>query len=211
MTITVSVTPRDQVKSNITLRKEGLVPAVIYGPKHAPEQITVNAKELLKVVQTAGESSIIELTGLSSPVEVLVKDVAFDPVKRLLWHVDFYAIERGKDMTLHVPLEFINESPAEKDGLGTVTKVLHEIQITCRPSKIPAHVTVDLSKLVAVDNKITIADIHVPSGVVIGHESSETVAVISVQKPESDESVTEIDMDAIAVEEKGKTDTEATS
>lgn len=213
MTITLPVTVRDQAKTTDRLRKEGMVPAVVYGPKHEAERISIDAKTLLKVLHTAGESSIVELTGLANPVEVLVKEVAFDPVKRVPQHVDFYVIERGKDMTLNIPLEFVGEAPAEKDGVGTVTKVLHEIEVTCRPSKIPAHIDVDVSGLIDAESKITIADLIVPEGVKVEHEGEETVAVISAQREEEvdAEAETTIDMSAIAVEEKGKTDKESTS
>ncbi len=210
MTITLPVTIRDKAKTKTVLRQEGLVPAVVYGPKHPAEPICVDGKSLLKVLQTAGESSIVELTGLQGTVEVLVKDVSFDPLKKYPRHVDFYAIERGKDMSLHVPLHFIGQSPAEKDGLGTVTKTLHEVAVTCRPSKIPAHIDVDVSALVDAESKITVADLVVPAGVTVDTSGEETVAVISVQKEES-ESDTTITMDAIEVEAKGKTDKEAAS
>jgi large subunit ribosomal protein L25 len=210
MTITLPVTTRDKAQTSAALRRDGLVPAVVYGPKHPAETLAVDGKALLKILQTAGESSIVELTGLKAPIEVLVKDVAFDPLRKLPHHVDFYAIERGKDMTLHVPLEFIGESPAEKDGVGSVTKVLHEIEVTCRPSNIPAHINVDISVLIDAESKITVADLVVPAGVTIENEPTDTIAVISVQKEEVDE-VSTVDMDAIAVEAKGKTDKEAAS
>ena len=131
-------------------------------------------------------------------------------MKKFPNHVDFYAIERGKDMTLHVPLHFIGDAPAEKTGAGTVTKVLHEIEVTCRPSKIPSHIDVDVSSLVDAESKITVADLTVPAGVKVENEADETVAVVSVKKEEVEDAA-QVDIASIPVEEKGKTDKEATS
>lgn len=205
MTITLAVAKREKTVKNDALRASGNVPGNVYGPKQPPLSITIDAKALSKVLDEAGESAIVELTGLDGKIEVLVKEVEFDPVKRAVRHVGFYAIERGKDMTVHVPLEFIGVSPAEKNGIGMVTKVLHEVEITCRPSKLPSHIDVDVSSLIDDESKITIADLKLPEGVVIENEADETVAVISVAEEETEDAAGAIDMSAIAVESKGKT------
>ncbi len=203
MTITLTVANRDASKSTKALRTEGQVPGVVYGPKQEALKLSVDAKELDKVLKVAGESSIVELEGLGSKIEVLVKGVDFDPTKHAFRHVDFYAIERGKDMTVVVPLEFVGESPAEKNGIGVVTHALHEIEVTCRPSKLPQHIDVDVSSLVDAESKITVADLKIPEGVKVENDAEETVAVVSVIKEES-EPVAAIDMSAIEVEKKGK-------
>ncbi len=204
MTITLAVTNRDTSKKTAELRTEGQVPGVVYGPKQKGINLVVDGKLLEKVLKEAGESSIVELDGLGSKIEVLVKDVDFDPVRKAVRHVDFYAIERGKDMTVTVPLEFVGESPAEKSGIGVVTHALQEIEVTCRPSKLPQHIDVDVSKLVGAESKITVADLVIPEGVKVENDATETVAVISVIADEVEPETTAIDMSAIAVEKKGK-------
>jgi large subunit ribosomal protein L25 len=204
MTISLAIAERDQKQNNEALRASGSVPANVYGPKQEPISISANAKELAKVLDEAGESTIVELTGLKETIEVLVKEVDFDPVKRGVRHVDFYAIERGKEMTTNVGLEFIGESPAEKGGIGSVTKVLHELEVTCLPSNLPSHIDVDVSSLEDEHSKITVADLITPEGVTIENEPEETVAVVSLAREEEEEEPQEIDMDAIEVEEKGK-------
>jgi large subunit ribosomal protein L25 len=204
MTISLAITERESAQKNRSVRASGGVPGNVYGPKQDPISISMDASELAKVIEEAGESTIVELTGLKEPLEVLVKDVDFDPVKRGIRHVDFYAIERGKEMTVTVPIEFVGEAPAEKNAFGSVTKVLHEVEVTCRPSDLPSELTVDISTLVDEQSKLTLADISLPEGVKLESELEETVAVISVAKEEEDEAPTEIDMDTIEVEEKGK-------
>lgn len=204
MTISLAIAERDQTQKNDALRAAGSVPANVYGPKQDPISITVDAKELGTVLAEAGESSIVSLTGLKEEIEVLVKDVDFDPVKRGIRHVDFYAIERGKEMTTNVPLEFVGEAPAEKANIGTVTQVQYEVEVTCRPSKLPQKIEIDISSLEDENSKITVGDIVAPEDVTINNSPEDAVAVISVAKEEVEEAPTEIDMDAIAVEEKGK-------
>ena len=211
MTITLAVTARDASANSDAIRKAGDVPAVVYGTKQEPISIALSGKEFEKVRKEAGESTIVELTGLDETVEVLIKDVAFHPVKQEVTHVDFYAFERGKDMTTTVPLEFIGEAPVEESKAGTVTKVLHEIEVTCRPSALPSHIDVDITGLVNVEDKIHISDIKAPEGVIIEGEPEDPVVVVSAAKQVSEdeeEAAGEIDMDAIEVEEKGKGDTE---
>jgi large subunit ribosomal protein L25 len=203
MTITLGITERDAAQKNEAIRSAGAVPGNVYGPKQAPLSVTVEAKALRKVLDEAGESTIIELTGLKEPIEVLVKEVDFDPVKQAVQHVDFYAIERGKEMTTHVALEFIGTAPVEKSG-GVVTRALHEVEVTCLPSKLPAHLDIDLSVLTTLDSRISVSDIVVPEGVQIENDPEDVVAVVSEAKEEVDEAPEAVDMSAIQVEEKGK-------
>jgi large subunit ribosomal protein L25 len=209
MTISLAITERESAQKNEALRAAGRVPGNIYGPNQAPLSVSMPANELAKVIAEAGESTIVELTGLAEPIEVLLKEVDFDPVKRAIRHVDFYAIERGKTMTVTVPIEFSGVAPAEKNGLGSVTKVLHEVEVTCKPSDLPSELVVDVSGLVDENSKLTVADLPVSAEVTIAADPADPVAIISVAREETDEAPAEIDMAAIEVEEKGKSaDTE---
>jgi len=184
MTITVTVTPRDKKTKTEALRASGLVPAVVYGPKQPATDVVINEKEFEKVRKEAGESSLLSLAGLEKPVDVLIKSVDFNPVKQRIAHIDFYAVEQGKEITTHVPLHFIGEAPAEQTKAGLVTKVLHEVEVTCQPSVLPAHIDTDLSTLVAVDDRILVKDLSVAAGVRIAGDPEQVVAIVSEQKEE---------------------------
>jgi large subunit ribosomal protein L25 len=205
MTTSVAIASRTAGKA----LPEGYIPAIVYGPKQEPVPISLEEKVFDKIRREAGESTIVELTGLAEPIEVLIKDVDFDPVKQLMRHVDFYAFERGKDMTTSVAIELIGESIVNKNNLGSVTKVLQDITVTCRPSALPSHIEVDISGMDDVDAKITVADLPVLEGVVYEADPEETVAVVSVAKEEVDEDPEEVDMEDIAVEGEKKEDEEA--
>lgn len=185
------------------LRKAGKLPGVVYGPKEETTALTLEKTVFEKLFRDAGESTIITLQGIGEDKEVLVHDVAFDPVKGGPIHVDFYAIERGKELTLDVPLEYEGEAPAVKLG-ASLTKVLYEVEVTCRPSKLPQYIVVDVSTLDDFGKQIHVSDLVAPEGVKIENDPNEVVALVQEVEEEVEEAPAPIDMDAIEVEEKGK-------
>lgn len=208
MTMTLAVTERDESIKLNTLRANGQIPAVIYGPKQEPIAITLDEKLFDKIRKEAGESTVLEITGLKDTVEVLIKEVDFNPIKQQVLHVDLYVVEQGKEMTTHVPLHFVGEAPVEASREGSVTKVLHEIEVTCTPKNLPSHVDVDLSTLEKVEDKIHVSDLKVPAGVTITTEGEDSVAVVSAARQsaaaEEEEEAASVDMETIEVEKKGK-------
>ncbi len=175
MTIKLSVEPRAKVLSSNSESGSHIV-GVVYGPKFTATKVQVDKKEFEKLFKQVGESTVVELHGLEDPVEVLIKEVVFSPLKGAVVHVDFYALEMGKEITTHIPLHFINESPAVKEG-AVIDKVLHEVVVTCTPDLLPAHIDVDLALLSTVGAKIHISDLFFPKGVVCKHDAHEAVVV----------------------------------
>lgn len=187
MNIILNVTKRDAAQSVEKVRAAGNVPAIVYGSKQSTVTVSVAAKEIEAVLKSAGESTIITLEGLDKKMDVLIKDVAFNPVKQLILHVDFYVVEQGKEMTAHVPLTFIGVAPVEESGLGSITKVHQEVLVSCMPNKLPSHFDVDISGLVGLDDKISVSDIAVPTGVHILSEATDAIVVVSEIKTEAEE------------------------
>jgi len=205
MTFTLTVETRTvQGKKLAQLRDAGKLPAVMYGPKEASTLLTVDRVAFEKLFKQAGESSVIVLEGLDSSKEVLVHDVAFDALRGGITHVDFYALEAGKEITVDVPLTFVGEAPALKLG-GNLTKVLHEVEVTCTPANLPKEIIVDVSVLDDFEKQIHVSDLVVPKGVVIENDVTEVVALVQAVAEEK-EVETVIDMSAIEVEKKGKTE-----
>ncbi|MCA9354042.1 MAG: 50S ribosomal protein L25 [Candidatus Kaiserbacteria bacterium] len=210
MTMTLAVTLRDDSVTLDTLRANGSVPAVIYGPKQEPTSVVLDEKAFDKVLKEAGEATVIELSGLSKSVEVLIKDVEFNPVKQRVMHVDLYAVDKDMEITAHVPLHFIGEAPVEESKEGSVTKVHHEIEVVCKPGVLPSHIDVDLSVLQKVSDKIHVSDLSIPAGVKVELDPEEAVVVISASRASGseEESSEPVDMSSIEVEKKGKEDVE---
>ncbi len=175
-TITVNITAR--AGGVDTTREEGNVPAVFYGPQEDTMSISVNAKDFEKIWKDAGESTIVILKGLGEDKEALIKTVQWHPITDEAIHIDFYIIERGKKLTVSVPLEFVGEAPVEKLG-GVVTKVMHELEIEVRPSELPQNIVVDLTKLVDLQSTITVADLDLPESATTTLESNDAIASVS--------------------------------
>jgi large subunit ribosomal protein L25 len=203
MTVTLDVTKR--TASAEAVRNDGKIPAVVYGPKQTPISISVDKVTLEKTVRSAGESTVINLVGLGDAMEVLIHDVAFNAAKGGVLHVDFYAIEKGKEITVDVPLEFTGEAPAVKAG-GVLTKVLHEVEVTCKPSALPQHIMVDVSMLDDFEKQIHVRDLVLPAGVTVGNDADDVVALVQEVKEEAEEPVAPVDMASIEVQAKGKTE-----
>lgn len=205
MTFTLTVETRTvQGKKLAQLRDAGKLPAVMYGPKEASTLLTVDRVAFEKLFKLAGESSVIVLEGLAGSKEVLVHDVAFDALRGGITHVDFYALEAGKEITVDVPLTFVGEAPALKLG-GNLTKVLHEVEVTCTPANLPKEFIVDVSVLDDFEKQIHVSDLAVPKGVVIENDVTEVIALVQAVAEEKEVETT-IDMSAIEVEKKGKTE-----
>jgi large subunit ribosomal protein L25 len=193
MTITLAVAKRDTTMSTKAVRQAMLLPAVVYGPKQTNESITIEKGVFEKLFKTAGESTIIQLTGLAKPIDVLVHSVDFSPMQGGIMHVDFYAVEKGKAITTNVSLELTGESEVEKKG-GLISTVLHEVEVTCMPEVLPAHITIDISTLTEFDQKIHVSDLVLPKGVVVENPADEVLVIAVAPRVEvvSDEMPAEV-------------------
>jgi large subunit ribosomal protein L25 len=160
--LTVTAQNRAATDSVAILHSKEEIPAVVYGPKHAAQSISIPAREFAKVWRTAGESTIIALKGLGSDVEVLIHEVQMHPLSNQALHVDFYAFDKTKKLTATIPLHFVGLSQAEKSG-AVIIKVMHELTIEVLPAELPSHIDVDLSKLAKIDDHITVADLPLPA------------------------------------------------
>lgn len=204
----LTVSPRTVVgKSSVVLSQEGVIPAVIYGPKQEPVSISVVLRDLEASLRHGGESALIELSGLEKPIQALIHDLDRDPVTHVVRHVDFYAVEKGAKVSVSVPLTFIGESLAVKSGASLV-KVLHEVEVEADPAKIPAEIEVDTAALVSTEDRIVVSDLKAPAGATILTSGEEVVAIAQIAAEESEDASAAPDMSAIEVEKKGKTETE---
>ncbi|MCR4334244.1 MAG: 50S ribosomal protein L25 [Patescibacteria group bacterium] len=202
--LTINYETRDKTQKLETLRKNGKIPAVFYGRKEKSTPITLSSVDFLKIWKKAGESSIVELKGVSDSHESLIKEVDVHPVTSVPRHVDFYVVEKGKKLEIKVPINFIGVSPAVKDLEGILVKVLHEIEIEALPKDLPREINVDISKLETLESQILAKDIILPDGVELKISPEEVVALIDIAKEEVVEETVPIDMSAIEVEKKGK-------
>lgn len=178
MIVKLEVSPRDSKESTETLRQRGAVPAVFYGPKEESTAISIDARRLASVWKDAGETTIITLSGAGEDKDTLIRDVQFHPVTSALLHADFYVLEKGKKITINIPLEFEGQAPAEKAG-HVISKALHEIEIEVSSAELPHNLPVDLTVLVGVGDHITAAQIKLPPSATLITNPEEIVASVT--------------------------------
>jgi large subunit ribosomal protein L25 len=175
--IELRATTRQSGKGLGTLRASGFVPAVLYGPDIEPLSLAVDRIAFERVFAETGESSLVRLVverrdDVSSqggfperPFIVLIRDVQRDPIRNRPIHLDFHAVRLNEEIKIAIPIEFVGVAPIEERGEGVVAKELRELEVEALPEKLPHEITVDLSRLTAIDETITIADVTFPDGV----------------------------------------------
>lgn len=147
------------------LRREGRVPAVIYGGGEDPVPIHVEAKELNRQLGTGHfMNSIVMIDVGGKSVRTLPKDVAFHPVNDKPLHVDFFRLSKDSKIEVLIPVVFINEeaSPGLKKG-GVLNVVRHELDLICESDKIPDEIQIDVTG-VDLGDSIHISAITLPAG-----------------------------------------------
>jgi len=167
-----------------TLRKQGVIPAVLYGPKTKNLSLEINLKEFEKVYKEAGESSLVSLgiEGEKAKTIVLIHDVKKDPLTDQFLHVDFYQPSLKEETEAKVPLVFEGEPPAIKELGGTLVKSISEVEIKALPQNLPHEIKVEISSLKTFEDEILVKDLKVPEGVKILRKPEEIIA--SVLPPE---------------------------
>ncbi len=209
----LTATKRSKTDKLSAIRNNGMVPAVVYGAQVENQLISVLSNDFVKVFKLAGETSAIVLDitggdkGKTSKIDVLIHDIQVDPVKGNPIHIDFLAIDMNKTVEVKIPLEFIGIAKAEKDGLGTLVKVLHEIEVEALPKDLPHDIKVDVTSIETLEDLIHVSDIKLPNGVNLVTDESEVVALVAAAKEEKEEAP--VDLSAIEVEKKGKKEEEA--
>lgn len=168
------------------LRKQELVPAIVYGKGMEPCALTVNPKELKKAITTvAGWNTLITLKG-DGPFNgkvVIVKDLQYDAIRRDIMHADFQAIDLQKKVHVMVPVHAIGKSQGEKDG-GNLQIIRHELEVVCLPTAIPNAIEIDVTAL-KIGGVIHINDIKLPAGAEVPHEVNFTVITVTGHKEEA--------------------------
>lgn len=153
-----------------TLRKEGLLPAHVFGHKVNTIHIQVKTSDFQKVFEKVGETGIVDLNIDGSPSEtkssggekrpVLIRNVQVHPVTDEPLHVDFYQVNLQEKVTVNVPLEIIGEAPAEQKKVGLLLTPVSELEIEALPMDIPENIPVDVSKLENIGNEIRVKDLQ---------------------------------------------------
>jgi large subunit ribosomal protein L25 len=168
------------------LRHAGLTPATIYGHKFEPISIELSTLELNKMFAHAGESSLVEIVIGENNYPVIFKNPQFHPISSDLIHIDCYKVNLKEKITTTVPVELIGESLAVKNG-NTLMQILDEIEIEALPSDLPEKIIIDITPLVEIDDKVTVAELNIDRNLVeVKNAPEQVVVIIEAQRVEEE-------------------------
>ena len=165
-------------------RKEGLVPAVVYGHGMESNNLWVEAMAFSKLLKKAGESTIIELNvGEEKARNVIIYEIQKDPVSGNFLHVDFFQVRMDEELEKEVELVFVGEAEAVKALGGNLIKSLDEITVKCLPADLPSEIKVDISSLKTFEDRICVKDLKLSEKIKFDIDPETVIA--SVAPPRS--------------------------
>lgn len=151
--------------SSRELRRNGFIPAVIYGDKQAPISIVLNTNEVTKRIHAGGFMTTVATIDLDGKkITVLPKDYQLDPVRDFTMHVDFLRVSGNTEVTVDVPVHFVNEDKSAIKQGGVLNIVRHTVEFHCPANAIPEFITVDLNGA-KIGDSIHISAVKLPKGV----------------------------------------------
>jgi large subunit ribosomal protein L25 len=178
--ISLSARPRSETGRHVHgLRRDGAVPAVLYGHKVPAMALAIDAKELERVWHRAGRTHLIDIKvqGGGKAHKALIKDLQFHPRNGHALHVDFFAVNLREKIAADVPVIVVGESPIVQQKVGQVQQVVSSLRVESLPADIPAQITVDISGLEEIDQGVALGQIELPKGVALVHADPEEVVV----------------------------------
>lgn len=177
--ITINAEKRSLTGKRVnSMRREGKLPAVMYGFGIEPTPVTLDLRDTTRKIQhlTASSLILISLDGKEFPA--LIQEKQRDFIKGNLLHVDFRVVSLTEKIRTNVPIEQEGVSSAVKDYNGIVVSGISEIQVECLPQFLPERVVVDISSLKEIGSSITVKDINLPKEVDILDDADEMIVVI---------------------------------
>jgi large subunit ribosomal protein L25 len=170
------------------LRRDGLIPANIYGQGVKSTSITLKHDDFAKVFKKAGETGILEVTIGKVQKPVLIHNIQTHPVTGEILHIDLLQVNMKQKVTTNIPVEVVGESPAQKSGQGTVVVQLNEVEIEALPGDLPEKFEVDATKLTEVNQAVTVGDLNFDKSK-IEVKTDLAAVVVKVEPPQKEEVV----------------------
>lgn len=179
-TIQLKAEPRTVLGKKVKLlRRQGLVPANLYGHRVASRALQIPERVVEFTIGRASRAALFSLDiGDGEPRTVLVKEIQRHPTTAKPLHVDLYQVAMSEKLSAVVPLHFVGEAPAVRDFNGTLVHNLTEIEVEALPSDLPTAIDVDVSGLKTLDDAIHVRDLHLPSGVAALADPDTVIATV---------------------------------
>jgi large subunit ribosomal protein L25 len=182
--VSFNATARDQAGKGAarTLRSKGFIPAVIYGHGRDPQSLSLNARDLDKLLgHIQAESTVIEVSVGGTTSKTLIREIQRHPIKRQILHVDFQALVAGEKVTVSIPIVLEGIPEGVRLGGGVLDQTLRELEIEVDPSSIPDHIEFDVTNMVIGDS-VHVSDLKMPEGVEVLDDPETSVAVLAAPR-----------------------------
>ncbi len=168
------------------LRREGKLPAVLYGKHIDPIPLVLDFREASKALRGLSTSTLVILEVEGQRHTAVVRERQKDYIKNTLLHVDFQALSLTEKMRVEVPIELEGEAPAVKTYGGILVQTLESVEVESLPGDMPERLIVDLSNLQEIGDSITVADLVLPPHVRVLEDPDETIVVITAPRSEEE-------------------------
>lgn len=189
----LKASPRSDVGKGAarTLRRDGKVPAVIYGHARDPQPLAIDQRELERLLsQIAAESTVIELSLDGTTARTLIREIQRHPYKRQILHVDFQELVAGEKVTVNVPILLVGTPEGVRTEGGILDQTMRELAILVDPADIPAHIDVDVNAL-TIGRSVHVSDLTLPPGVEVMEDEDATICVVSAPRAAVEETPAE--------------------
>ncbi len=186
--VELKVSPREVLGKKVkALRREGVIPANVYGHALESAAIQVAKEELVQLLRTAGRNEIVylRLDG-EEPRPVFLRQIQRNPVTDAILHVDFYQISLREKVRMEVPVSLVGTAPAEQMHGGTLLHSLDRITVEGLPTEIPSLIEVDVSGLEEIDATIYVSELSVPGEVAVLTDPEQVVAKVAPPQVEKE-------------------------
>ncbi|MBC7791779.1 MAG: 50S ribosomal protein L25 [Anaerolineae bacterium] len=178
----LTATPRSETGKGAArkLRAERRIPAVIYGHHRQPQALSLDGRELDKLLdRIAAETTVVELALPSgSATRTLIREIQRHPFRREVLHVDFQELVAGERITVDIPIVLIGNPNGVRNEGGVLDQVMRQVSVDVDPASIPNHFDLDVTNL-ELNESLHVSDLKLPEGVRILDDVSATVCVVS--------------------------------
>jgi large subunit ribosomal protein L25 len=181
---TLSATPRSDTGKGVarTLRREGRVPGVIYGRTREALPLSINARELTRLLEhISAENTVIDLTIDGTTARTLIRQIQRHPLKRNILHVDLQELVAGEKVEVRIPIVLQGIPAGVRTSGGILDQVMRELRVRVDPSNIPTRIEVDVTEL-NIGHSIHVNEITISSGVEVLDDDELTVATVGAPK-----------------------------
>jgi large subunit ribosomal protein L25 len=205
----LAATPRTVTGKQVgQLRRQGILPAVIYGPGTQPQSIQLNTREASKVLRRVHGAELIDLELEGQTRKVLVHDLQRDAIRGDFLHADLYVVDMARPIRVHLPIHLVGASPAVVSLSGILVRGIADLEVECLPGDLIKQVEADLGVLKEIGNSLHVRDLTLPSTIKVLTDPDEQVARVTYQAKEEDLSTPTTATSEVEVIEKGKLEEE---